>query len=155
MSLQDYARRPYDFLALQDISYGRDAKLRLELFDATTSGKICVGAQKLVQRWLLEFFTETGSLIGRPTRGCDFMLSVRQNLLRTAADVRLTFAGAITDIGRNLREEEYEEMNADERFSSAELLNVAILAGYLNLSVKINSLAGASRAIIVPVATLP
>lgn len=155
MSLQDYAQRRYDFLALQDISYGRDAKLRFELFDAITAGKICVGAQKLAQRWLLEFFTETGSLIGSPKRGCEFMLAVRKNLLHTTVDVRITFANSVTDIGRNLREEEYVEMPPDERFSSAELLSVAILAGYLNLSVKINSLAGTARAIIIPVATLP
>jgi hypothetical protein len=155
MSLQDYAGRKYDYLAFRDVSAVKAAKLDMELFKVNDTGQICVGVQKLAQRWLLEFLTETGSILADPTRGCDFMTAVRQGRLRTAVNVYTTFSASDLDIRRNLQNEEYDEMPDDEKFGSVELTNVAILAGFLRLDVKINSAAGTTRAIIVPVATLP
>jgi len=155
MSLQDYATRKYDYLALRNVDTTEKAKLGLELFTQEDSGQICTGIQKLAQRWLLEFLTETGSILAAPDRGCDFMIGVRQGRLRTVLNVRTTFSAADLDIRRNLRNEEYADMPDDERFGSAELTSATILAGFMRLDVKINSVAGTSRAIIVPVATLP
>jgi hypothetical protein len=155
MSLQDYAGRKYDYLAFRDVNTVKAAKLDMELFTARDTGQICVGAQKLAQRWLLEFLTETGSVLADPTRGCDFMTAVRQGRLRTSVNVYTTFSAADLDIRRNLQNEEYDGMPDDEKFGSAELTNVSILAGFLRLDVKINSAAGTARTIIVPVATLP
>ncbi|WP_353208386.1 hypothetical protein [Sphingorhabdus sp.] len=155
MSLQDYATRKYDYLALRNVDTTAKAQLGLELFTQVDNGQICVGVQKLAQRWLLEFLTETGSLLAAPDRGCDFMVAVRQGRLRNVLNVRTTFSAADLDIRRNLTNEEYEGMPADERFGSVELTNETILAGFMRLDVKINSAAGTSRAIIVPIATLP
>ena len=155
MSLQDYASRKYDYLAFRNVSAVKEKQLDMELFSVRDTGQICVGAQKLAQRWLLELLTETGSILADPTRGCDFMAAVRQGRLRTSVNVYTTFSAADLDIRRNLQNEEYDGMPDDEKFNSAELTNVAILAGFLRLDVKINSVAGTSRQIIVPVATLP
>lgn len=155
MSLQDYATRKYDYLAFRNVDTKKAAQLGMELFTPESSGEICAGIQKLAQRWVLEFLTETGSILAEPERGCDFMTIVRQGRMRNVLNVRTAFSAADLDIRRNLRNEEYEGMPADERFNSAELLNTAILAGFMRLDVKINSVAGTSRKIIVPVATLP
>jgi len=155
MSLQDYVTRKYDYLAFRNVDPVKNVKLDMELFTPSSSGEICVGVQKLAQRWVLEFFTETGSILADPTRGCDFMTAVRQGRLRTDLNVRTTFSAADLDIRRNLKNEEYADMPADEQFGSVELLSTAILAGFLRLNVKINSVAGTSRQVIIPVATLP
>lgn len=167
MSLQDYAQRRYDYLALQNIKSKGDSLLGLALFSADTSGKICVGVQKLAQRWLLEFLTARGTMPGLPDRGCDFMATALSGGFRTRRNVGAAFAAADLVIRRNLLAEEYTDMPADERFGSAELLSFDITpsatvnqksgttAAYLNMSVKINSAAGSNYTVIFPVETLP
>jgi hypothetical protein len=167
MSLQDYAQRRYDYLALQNVQRKGDSLLGLELFNSQTSGKICTGVQKLAQRWLLEFMTERGSLPGLPERGCNFMKAARTGGFRTRINVETIFSSADMLIRRNLVAEEYADMPADEKFGSAELLSVAILptfnvdqlsgttAIYINMRVKITSLAGDEHVVIFPVETLP
>lgn len=167
MAFIDYANRKYDYLALQNVNPARQTRLGLELFNADTSGAICVGVQKLAQRWLLEFMTETGSMPGLPQRGCEFMRSARTGKFLTQRHVETEFVRSNIDVRRNLRAEEYTDMPDDEKFASAELLNAVVVpenivggktatsAAYLNLTVKINSVAGDSRQIIVPVEALP
>lgn len=155
MALSDYANRRYDFLALQNVSPDRETKLGLELFTAEGEGQICVGIQKLAQRWLLEFLTETGSMPGLPTRGCNFMTLVRRGVLRSQADLTVAFSFASYDVTAALSNEEDNTWPDDERIVTAELLSVAFLPGYANLRVNIISRAGTARAIILPVKTLP
>lgn len=155
MGLADYASRRYDYLAFRGVDALGDNKLGLALYNTDTSGQICTGIQKLAQRWALEFLTEVGSMRGLPTRGSDFMLLVRRGELRSQSDVFAAFASTDLFITRNLRNEEPADMPGDERFDSAELTSVQILPGYMNLRVMITSRAGDSRAVILPVETLP
>ncbi len=155
MALADYANRKYDYLAFRNVAALGDQQLGLALYDGDTSGQICVGIQKLAQRWALEFLTERGSMPGLPARGCAFMTLVRRGVLRTQADVISAFNTEDLYITRNLRNEEYDGMPLDEQFADAELTSVAILPGYMNLHVMITSRAGAARAVILPVETLP
>lgn len=167
MALIDYANRKYDYLALQNTNPNRKSRLGLELFNADTSGAICVGVQKLAQRWLLEFMTEVGSMPGLPDRGCEFMRAARTGKFLTKRHVETEFVRANVDVRRNLRAEEYTDMPDDERFESAELVNAVVVpeniagsktatsAAYLNITVKINSVAGDSRQVIVPIEALP
>lgn len=167
MAIQDYTNRKYDYLALQNTALRGERLLGLELFNEETSGKLCVGVQKLAQRWLLEFFTEVGSMPGAPTRGSSFLPAARSGGLRSQINVRGAFADAVTEIQRNLQAEEYPDMPDDERYGNTELLNFTISPEtiksaktatsivFLRLTVKITSLAGDSREIIVPVETVP
>jgi len=155
MSAADYANRKYDFLALRNVAPGRERQLGLALYSADTSGQICVGIQKLAQRWVLEFLTEVGSLRGREERGSSFMGAIRTRTLRTAQDVIFAFQAANLEIERQLKNEEYADMPDDERFSAAELRNVTFYPGYMALNVMIESVAGDARAAILPINTLP
>jgi len=155
MALIDYARRKYDFLSLQNVNTARETKLGLALYSEDTAGKLCVGIQKLAQRWLLEFLTEIGSMPGLPTRGSAFMTSVRRGILRTQLDVTQSFSDAALRIRSTLQAEEYAGMPDDERLDDAELVSVSILPGYLNINVMVNSVAGDGRAVIIPIETLP
>lgn len=155
MSLQDYATRRYDLLAFEGVKLDKESQLNLLLFSDNNSGQICAGIQKLAQRWLLEFLTERGSMVGKPTRGCDFMRSVRTGRFQNQTDVFYAFAYAETIVRRNLRQEETEETPNDERIDSAAPISISFLPGYAQLRIQINSLAGDSREIILPVSTLP
>jgi len=155
MSIQDYAIRKYDFLSFQNVSANGDRKLGLALYSEDTSGRICVGIQKLAQRWALEFLTEVGSMPGLPTRGCDFMANIRRGELRTQKQVIWAFQSANLDVERNLKQEEYATMPTDEQFASATLTSVVFYPGYLELHVMIASVAGTARAAILPIETLP
>lgn len=155
MSLQNYINRKYDYLALQGANASREVKLGLELVNAETNGQICVGIQKLSQRWLLELMTEVGSMVGRPDRGTTFMRAVRQGKITNTMAAIAEFELATISVRRNLQNEEYADMPDDERYASAELLNISVLPGYMNLQVQINSVAGSSREIILPISTLP
>lgn len=167
MPLSDYANRKYDYLALRNVNTKKKTRLGLELFTATDRGAVCVGPQKLAQRWLLEFMTEIGSMPGKPTRGCNFMRAARTGKFLTKLHVETEFSFSAVVVRRNLINEEYDTMPDDERFLSAELLSSVIVpdntvglktatsATYLQLTVKINSRAGSSRQVVVPIEILP
>lgn len=155
MSIADYANRKYDFLTFQNVSPNKETQVGLQLYTADTSGKICVGIQKLTQRWVLEFLTELGSMAGKPDRGCTFMTKVRSNVLHTQLDVIQSFYASALRIRTTLQTEEYVTMPDDERFADVDLISVGFLPGYLNLSVNVVSRAGTNRAVILPIETLP
>ena len=155
MSVQDYKNRKYDLLAFRNVAPGRERQLGLALYAEDSSGQICVGIQKLAQRWVLEFMTEAGSLRGLPDRGSSFLIALRARNLRTTQDIVFAFQAANLEIERQLKNEEYDGMPDDEKFSSATLLGVTFYPGYLSLNVMIESVAGEERAAIVPISTLP
>lgn len=155
MAISDYANRRYDFLALQNVKPTGDNQLGLLLFADDGTSQICVGVQKLAQRWLLEFLTELGSMPGLPQRGTNFMTQVRAGILRTAADLTAAFHFAAFATRVTLSDEEDDTWPADERLADAVLESVAFLPGYANIKVNIYSRAGTSRDIIMPIATLP
>ncbi len=155
MSIADYANRRYDFLALQNVNLNRESLLGLSLFTDAGASAICVGVQKLAQRWLLEFLTELGSMPGLPRRGTDFMTLVRTGRLRTQTDVTIAFNFAAYTVRANLNKEEDDTWPADERLADARLLSVAFLPGYANIKLIIYSRAGTRRNVILPINTLP
>lgn len=155
MAIADYANRKYDFLALQNISAKKETQLALELASPGKSTQIATGPQKLVQRWLLEFLTELGSMPGLPKRGTDFMTQVRRGRLRTQAAVIAAFNFAAYAARTNLRNEEDDTWPDDERIGVVELQSVAFLPGYAQIRCSIASRAGSSRSIILPIPTLP
>lgn len=154
-TVADYVGRIYDLLALRGAQPTGETRLQQSLFGRTSAGEICTGIQKLAQRWVLEFLTETGTLLFDPTRGCDFMTVVRAGLLRTEADVLTQFRFAQIDITRNLQAEESSTTAIDEQFASATLTSVELLPGYMQLYVTVLSQAGSSRSVIMPISTLP
>jgi hypothetical protein len=155
MSLKTFANRKYDYLAFQAAENRTDGLKEMALADERTSGKICTGAQKLAQRWTLEFLTERGSMPYLPARGCDFMTMVRRGRLRSQADIFSEFVSAALAITQNLRAEEYEGMPDEEQFDRAILANVTLQPGAAELRVIIVSRARESRVITLPIETLP
>jgi hypothetical protein len=74
MSASQYVGRVFDILALRGAVTRGSVNLSQTLFDATTSGEVCTGIQKLAQRWALEFLTIRGSMgFHLANRGIDFL----------------------------------------------------------------------------------
>lgn len=154
MSVADYAGRRYDVLALRGAQAQGEVQLDTSLFDAETYGEICVGVQKLAQRWTLEFLTERNSMRFRSTRGCQFMNDLRLGRLRTEADVVTSFEFSDIDIRANLQAEEDDTWPDDERFARAELLKIVVTEPLFALYVNLFSRAGLDRKIILPITHL-
>lgn len=155
MSIVDYANRKYDYLALRNVKRVGESQLGLALFTKEDTGQIAVGAQKLAQRWLLEFLTEIGSMPGLSNRGTNFMRKIRLGRVRSFNDMQLLFNFAEAEARLNLRNEEDDTWPLDERLKLAALTALEFLPGYADLTVTITSLAGTARSIIVPISTLP
>jgi hypothetical protein len=153
--MASYANRAVDFLAAQNVKARGDNQLELALFSPSSSGYICAGVQKLAQRWLIEFMTETGSMPGLPGRGTDFMTRVRSGGVRTAATMTLYFNFAAVTAKTNLANEENDTWPDDERIAGVELLNLEFSPGSAKLYVIVYSRAGYAREVLLPVDTLP
>lgn len=154
-TLLDYRDRTVDALAFQGMSTFILQVLEQALATADNPGKIVTGIQKLVQRWLLEFFTEEGSLLYLPLRGCRFMTMVRQGRLRTTLDVQQEFRLAQVSIRRNLAAEETADDPEDERFDDATLEQVAVTPDMISIRVRLLSLAGTNYTFITPLGVTP
>ena len=168
MSIEQYANRKYDYqVALPVPNNQREQRVSLELFSENNNGFILTGVRKLAQRWLIEFLTINGSLAKLPVRGTTFMRSAFSGKFRSGLNVRHEFDRAATQAAQNLRREDTDATPNDERLASAQLVDFTIMPStavsdmsgttivYLNMRIKINSLAGKDYEVILPVPTTP
>ena len=152
----DYLNRRFDVLALQGAKSQGEVLLTQSLFSQANGGQVCTGAQKLAQRWALEFLTIRGSMpFHLSERGSDFMAWVRQGRIRSEFDVRAYFNFAAQQVRTNLVNEETEDMNPEERLRLATLIQIALFEDSLALYVNIVSLAGDTRQVILPISITP
>lgn len=152
-SIIEYAGRLVDLLAFDGAKPRGEAKLQMVLAQPGESGKICAGIQKLSQRYLLEFLTERGSLPYDEERGTDFLYEARAGLFSSSIDVLGAFARANSLAGDNLISDETDTDPDDERFASAEAESIAFEPGEVQIRIRLTSLAGDSREILMPVGT--
>jgi hypothetical protein len=147
--------RVYDVLAFQGAKLLGEVRLDQILFSEAAAGMLCTGIQKLAQRFVLEVLTEKGSMLYLPDRGTTFMTRFRQGYLRVEADVFIAFNLALNDAELNLTAEEADTDPDDERYASASLDLVIITVDAVVLHVTVQSRAGNTRAVILPIATTP
>lgn len=114
-------------------------------------GYICTGIEKLVQRWLIEFCTELGSMPFQPTRGTPFFTKFKRGVLRSEIDILAEFGFASDRIFNTMLSSISPTAPDDERLESAILTETAILADQLQLTIAIRSAAGTSRQVILPI----
>ncbi len=122
------------------------------LFAAPEGGAVVAGILKLLQRWLIQFSTEKGSVPYRPAQGCDFLKAAAMGRLRTENDVLAEFGMSQIDVETNLQQEEVEADPADERFATAVLTAIGLQPGTVALTVAVSSLAGDATQLILALA---
>lgn len=140
----------YDLCVFGGVVLNQPYQSAISLFNGA-NGEACTGIVKLTQRWLLEFLTETGSQVNRPTRGCDFLTNFWAGSLATESAVDTEFRFSETTIINNLAADTTSTTPLDEILASATLDSITIQPGNLQLGITITSQAGNSRRVYVPV----
>lgn len=149
--LSAYAGRTIDVLAFRGATPNGEVLLAESLADASSSGEICTGIQKLAQRFLLEMLTEVGTIAYAPLRGTELLTSLLSGKARSTLDVQAIFALAELQARVNLAGEESEDDPADERYSQTTLLSVTLSPGKVVLRTQLESQAGESVEVILPI----
>ena len=152
--IADYTNRTVDVLAFSGAQPSGETLLSQALAQFQQGGEICTGVQKLAQRFVLELFTDIGSMPYLPARGTDFVGRALRGEFRSQADVLVAFSSALIDIRNNLQAAESATDSSDERYASAEVLSIAVLPGIVKLYINVVSLAGSSRKVILPLGTV-
>lgn len=150
-SITDYLGRTVDLLAFQGQQPAGVVLLTASLAQEGQGGEICTGVQKLMQRWLLEFLTEQGSMTYLTARGCGFMAALRAGQLRTLVDVEQAFFLSAKQIESNLRAEETPALPPDEAYGGVDLNSVTLDSDRVAMNITLLSLAGTSRKVILPI----
>jgi hypothetical protein len=149
----DYTGRFVDLLIFEGVKPADEQRIRLGL-SGNDGGKIVAGIQKLVQSYALLFLTERGSIGVNPTQGAEFIAGMRQSRIQDEADVLSEFTLANELVRQQLAlTANAQDLPDDETFDSATLENFSLdhESSTIRLSVKVISLAGTSRDIILPV----
>lgn len=149
MSLSAYEGRTIDVFAYEQPS-ATGRSLLVPALATEGGGLVCTGIQKLVQKFLIEFFTERGSIPYEPTRGSTFLTDMYGGRVRNQADVFGAVARALVYVETNLLSDETDATPDDERYAGAEILAVTIAETSVDLTLKISSEAGDSRQYILP-----
>jgi len=153
-NVKQYIGRTVDLLAFDDATASGDTQLTQKLVLHQQSGALITGIEKLVQRFVIEFLTEQGSLVYYPRRGTSFMTQIRSGFVRTSEDLTQTFAEAELVARTNLQGEENLATDPpDERFAGAELVTASIFGDEATLTVRVTSAAGETRVVIYPLRT--
>lgn len=140
-------------MAFQGVIPEGEALLSQSLVSDAAAGTIATGAQKLAQRFLIEFLHDAGSMPFSKRRGSSFMPSFRAGALRTELDVAAAFALAVGEVQVQLHSVESRTDPDEERFVDAELTGVEITFNAVLLYINVISRAGTSRRVILPLAT--
>lgn len=145
----DYLGRTSDLLVFRGTTPGKEVLLQQAVATATDSGSLITGIQKLVQFFLLALLKKRRSMT-YVDDGCNFMLDADYGGWRTVGDVQQSFNAALLDVQRQLQANELPEDPSDERYGSAELLQVIFKTDRVGLYIRLSSLSGTSVTFIAP-----
>lgn len=150
MGIAEFQGRTFDLLAYQGAVAGGEVLTQQQLIGSDNFGQITTGIQKLAQKVLLILLTEKTSKPHDPTFGTGFVTEVRMGYFQTPLDVFASFSEALVDIQQRLQSEELDSDPDDEKFESAEIVNVSLGAGTASVLFELTSVAGTSVRFITP-----
>ncbi len=114
------------------------------------SGREITGPEKLAQRFLLELFTETDSMLFS-ARGCDFLSRIRSKAMLSEGDMLAAFHSSMLRVTNNLQTEETDADPDNERFAYANLTSMTITPGNLQLAVTVHNRLNEATSFVFPV----
>ena len=146
----DYTGRTVDLLIFDGVKATGMQRVNLEIGDTP---KVCTGIQKVAQLFTIQLLTEKNSdLVG--LGGTSFLTAVRRGNIKNDGDIEFYFNLAVSEIMEYLNKNEGADVPDDENLVVAELLSFTIIPGYLTLSVRLETLAGDTRDVILPVSVV-
>lgn len=128
--------------------------LRASPFSAAGTSYANTGIAKLAYIFLVELFTDVGSVPHFSDRGCLFMRDLLTGRFQTENDVMVGFAEAESRIRETINRDLAGSPN-DELLQSAELATVTIEDGRVTLYIVITSVAGADARLSLPIFVSP
>ena len=150
----DYTGRTVDLLIFQGVEPSGKQRIHTG-FALDEGGYVCTGVQKVAQSWLILFLTDLGTVLNKPTRGSSFLHAMRTGRIRVEDDVSAEFSLAAEQVRQTMGLDASADgtLPADERLDEAVLLEFDLdqAASYLYLKVRILTVAGDSRDVILPV----
>ncbi len=146
-----YTDRLVDLLVFQYPKANGQVPINLELGD----GYVCTGIQKCAQTFLTLLLSADGR--GAPGTGSSrFLNAVRNGYIRNDGDVQFYFTLAVDDILGYLNNNgDYKTAPNDEVLTGATLLSFFIQEDRLYLNIQVESAAGDSREVILPISAVP
>ena len=151
MASTDFTGRSVDLLIFQGAKAAGEQQVELGFGDA---GQVVTGIQKLTQTFTTLFLTRLESVQYNPDLGSEFVTAMQASRIRDESDVKSEFALAVEQVREILSADaEANEPPDDETFESAVLENFALneAESLIILNVRVNSVAGSSREVILPV----
>jgi hypothetical protein len=137
--LSQYSGRTVDVLALRGGTTGEEVLLTQSLADASISGEVCTGIQKMAQRFFLRLMTELGTVKYDDTYGTTFMTKLRQGRIHTETDMRSAFALAEQKVRAQMQREEVSTDSLDEQYLSGLLDRLVVGPDWAQLYIQLRS----------------
>jgi hypothetical protein len=150
----DYTGRTVDLLIFQGVEASGNQPIDLS-FGLEEGGYVCTGVQKVAQTWLILFMTDRGSVLNKPLRGSSFFPAIRRGRIRVEEDISAEFSLAAEQVRQTMDLDATADgtLPDDERLDEANLLEYSLdrEASVIRLKVRILTIAGDSRDVILPV----
>lgn len=144
--------RTYDLSIMQGASALGDVRIALSFGD---QGALVTGVQKAAQFFTLAFLTEKGTVLGDAAFGTDFMTNARMGVIRTDDDVPAYFNIAARDILDYQSDNLLAGTPDDEVLDTIELVSYTLEDLRLWMKVRLTTLAGTAREVILPITASP
>lgn len=145
--------RTNDILAFQ--GFGSTDPVRLVFQTSDLPSRAVTGVLKLMQKVLVLFLTDLGSVRYKPTEGTTFIRTLFGNSLSWSGtgDIISLASSAVVDVRRQIVDEEDLYGPDDERLASITVDDATIVDTTVFLQITIETLSGLSRQITLPVQT--
>lgn len=147
----NYYNRSIDLCIYQGIEPGKRVTVDQSLLNQ--GGSVCTGIQKLIQRWVLRFLTPIGSVKFHPEWGTSFLENAIS--FNSEIDAQLAFYSANADACSQLRAEETDDMDLDERIDEVTLNYITLTETGFSLGVTLTTLFGTTTPVVLPILINP
>ena len=147
----NYYKRSIDLSVFQGIDEKRMVTVNQSLFG--NGGEVCTGLQKLIQRWLITFLTPKGAVKFHPNWGTNYVSEAAS--FHSEIDAEIAFYSANADACEQMRREEDNNMELEERIEKVTLNGISVYDTGFSLSVTVVSRFGESSPLVLPINVNP
>lgn len=148
----DYTGRKKDILILQKVDPLSSAVQPVSVA-FTSQSRMTAGVEKLVQRYLITLFTESGSQADYPAFGSSFFANLKTGRNKLSSiDLTHIFNFANAVVVRAFKEYQAtkENLPLDEQLATAKLVEATFNSNAVHFSIELKTLAGDNIEFVLP-----